>query len=88
VADVELLDRTLDLNGLLYRLFHEEQVRVFQPSAIQARLPLLGRAGGTNASIDPREELEDLKVDGEIVVTCEFCSTNYRSPMGLRFVVK
>jgi len=34
-AEVELLDRTLDLNSLLYRLFHEEQVRVFTPHAIQ-----------------------------------------------------
>jgi molecular chaperone Hsp33 len=26
----------------------------------------------------PRNELQDLKLDGAVVVTCEFCSTPYR----------
>jgi len=26
----------------------------------------------------PRTELEDLRIDGEVVVTCEFCSDAYR----------
>ncbi len=84
-AEVELLDRTLDLNSLLYRLFHEEQVRVFQPHAVQR---------GCRCSTDrveralqsiPASELAELKVDGEIVVTCEFCSTRYVSPDGVKF---
>ena len=25
----------------------------------------------------PREEIEDLEIDGEVVVTCEFCGARY-----------
>jgi molecular chaperone Hsp33 len=78
VAEVELLDRTLHLNGLLYRLFHEERVRVFPPSAIQRGCRCSAdRVERVLRSIPP-EELADLKVDGAVIVTCEFCSTAYR----------
>jgi molecular chaperone Hsp33 len=88
VAEVELLDRTLDLNSLLYRLFHEEQVRVFTPHAIQRGCRCSAeRVERALASIAP-EELEDLKVDGEIVVTCEFCSSRYVSADGVKFEKK
>jgi molecular chaperone Hsp33 len=78
VADVELLDRTLDLNSLLYRLFHEEQVRVFPPSAIQRGCRCSAERVERMLQAIPRDELQDLKVDGAVVVTCEFCSTPYR----------
>ncbi len=78
VAEVELLDRTLDLNGLLYRLFHEEQVRVFPPSAVQRGCRCSAERVERVLQSIPREELADLKVDGAVVVTCEFCSTPYR----------
>jgi molecular chaperone Hsp33 len=88
VAEVELLDRTLHLNNLLFRLFHEEQVRVFAPSAVQR---------GCRCSADrvervlrsiPDDELDDLKIDGHIVVTCEFCGTEYRSTDGAHVTEK
>jgi molecular chaperone Hsp33 len=88
VAEVELLDRTLDLNSLLYRLFHQEQVRVFTPHAIQRGCRCSAeRVERALASI-PATELEDLKIDGEIVVTCEFCSSKYASADGVRFEKK
>src|ERR1700761_5308600 len=88
VAEVELLDRTLDLNSLLYRLFHEEQVRVFAPHAIQRGCRCSAdRVERALASI-PQSELEDLKVDGQIEVTCEFCSSKYVSADGMRFEKK
>jgi molecular chaperone Hsp33 len=77
-AEVELLDRTLHLNGLLYRLFHEERVRVFLPHAVQRGCRCsLERVENVLRTI-ARDELDDLKVEGEVVVTCEFCSTAYR----------
>ena len=79
VADVELLDRTLDLNSLLYRLFHEEDVRVFTPTAVQRGCRCSAERVERVLRSIPREELEDLRVDdGAVVVTCEFCSTAYR----------
>ena len=78
VAEVELLDRTLHLNGLLFRLFHEEDVRVFPPRAVQRGCRCsAARVEQVLRSI-PRTELEDLRIDGEVVVTCEFCSDAYR----------
>ena len=88
VAEVELLDRTLHLNSLLYRLFHEEQPRVFPPSAIQRGCRCSAERVERALSSIPPSELEELKVDGEIVVTCEFCSTRYTSPDGMKFEKK
>ena len=84
-AEVELLDRTLDLNSLLYRLFHEEQVRVFAPTAIQRGCRCSAERVERALSSIPRSELEDLKIDGQIEVTCEFCSSKYVSADGLKF---
>ncbi len=78
VAEVELFDRTLHLNGLLYRLFHEERVRVFPPSAFRQGCRCSAQRVEEVLQSIPRAELADLKVDGEVVVTCEFCSTAYR----------
>ena len=87
-AEVELLDRTLDLNSLLYRLFHEEQVRVFAPHAIQRGCRCSAERVERALSSIPQSELEDLKVDGKIEVACEFCSSKYVSADGVRFEKK
>ena len=77
VAEVELLDRTLHLNNLLFRLFHEERVRVTAPHAVQRGCRCSeARVKQVLRSL-PRAELADLKVDGAVVVTCEFCSDSY-----------
>jgi molecular chaperone Hsp33 len=78
VADVELLDRTLHLNSLLFRLFHEEQIRVFARGAVSRGCRCSeARVRRVLLSI-PRSELEALKIDGTVVVTCEFCADSYR----------
>jgi len=78
VAEVELLDRTLNLNDLLFRLFHEEDPRAFPASAVRRGCRCSAeRVEQVLRSID-RTELDDLKIDGEVVVTCEFCSDSYR----------
>ena len=73
----ELVDARLHPHELLYRLFHEDGVRVFEPHAL---------AHGCRCSRDrvevtlrsfPREEIADLEVDGQVVVTCEFCGERY-----------
>ncbi|MEA3041756.1 MAG: molecular chaperone Hsp33 [Sphingomonadales bacterium] len=71
----ELFERSLPLEGLLWRLFHEEEVRV---------VPGVPLTRGCRCSLDhirsviarfPKEEREQM-VDGEGVITvdCEFCS--------------
>ena len=78
VEDHELLDPMLPPDRLLYRLFHEEQVRAYRAvplksycSCSKARVEeLLQRFSG--------EDLTDMVVDGEVWVTCQFCNRRYR----------
>lgn len=74
----ELTDAALPAETLLFRLFHEEGVRVYEP------LHLRHQCRCTQARVEamlrslPRAEIEDLAVSGNIDVTCEFCNKNYR----------
>jgi molecular chaperone Hsp33 len=77
-TDAELLDPALPVNALLYRLFHEEGVRVFRRRPLVARCRCSRRRLVETLRAMPRAEVEDLKVDGEVVVTCEFCDRRYR----------
>jgi molecular chaperone Hsp33 len=73
----ELLDPGLHPHRLLYRLFHEDGVRVYGPVELSAGCRCsLERVERTLRSF-PREDIADMKVDGKVVVTCEFCSTDY-----------
>lgn len=74
----ELLDPGLAPNDLLFRLFHEDGVRVTQPQPVRARCRCSRQRVETVLRSLPRHEIESLKVEGEVVVTCEFCSRSYR----------
>ncbi|WP_282604287.1 Hsp33 family molecular chaperone HslO [Pelagibius sp. Alg239-R121] len=74
----ELLDIDLPANDLLFRLFHEEGVRVFERRAVMFGCRCSRSRLEAVLSQMPREEVETLKVDGEVVATCEFCNTDYR----------
>ena len=74
----ELLDWTLPINDLLFRLFHEEGVRVFRRRALTARCRCSRtRLEETLRSL-PRAEVEDFKDGNEIVMSCQFCNQEYR----------
>ena len=78
VEDLELLDPSLSSERLVYRLFHERGVRVFKsvPIAAQCSCSRDGvEAMLRNFSQDDRDHMVE---NGEISVTCEFCSANYR----------
>ncbi len=74
----ELLDDSLPLNDLLYRLFHEEGVRVFEPRPLVEACRCSGERLEAVLGAMPRQEIEDLKINGTIEVTCEFCTKVYR----------
>lgn len=80
----ELLDPTLSPQHLLYRLFHEEQVRVFEPQPLRAHCSC--SEPGVRALLQqfsPEERSTMLEDDGLIGVNCEFCSRKYHfSPDG------
>jgi molecular chaperone Hsp33 len=75
----ELLDPHLAPNDLLFRLFHEDGVRVYPVHALKAQCRCSrSRVAGMLKAL-PREEVESLKLDDDaVVVTCEFCNTEYR----------
>lgn len=74
----ELLDPDLHPNDLLYRLFNEDGVRVFEQT------PLVMRCRCSRDRVEnvlrsfPRSEIASMKVGDDVVVTCEFCNADYR----------
>ena len=85
VEDHELLDPALAPDRLLLRLFHEEGVRVFAPKAMAVHCRCSRNRVEAFLKSFGREQLSDMHDDeGQVSVTCEFCSTTYRfDPDGL-----
>ena len=78
VQDHELVDPAVGSERLLYRLFHERGVRVFEAQPVREAcrcseervLTMMGSFGPD----DRRDMVGD---DGRIGITCEFCSRRY-----------
>jgi molecular chaperone Hsp33 len=78
-SDDELADPSLAPDTVLFRLFHETGVRVFDP---------LRLAPGCSCDLSrveamlerfPAEDLSEMRLpDGSVEVTCQFCSSLYR----------
>lgn len=73
----ELLDPTVGSERLLYRLFHERGVRVFNGATIQDRCSCSRDRIADIIAGFSAEELEECIEEGNILVNCEFCSTAY-----------
>jgi len=74
----ELLDPTLSGEDLLYRLFNEDTVRVFEPQPIAFQCRCSPERVANVLDSYSADELEDLKLpDGRIEAKCEFCGTVY-----------
>ncbi|MDV6317605.1 Hsp33 family molecular chaperone HslO [Chromohalobacter sp. HP20-39] len=77
LSDTELLD--LEQHELLYRLFHEEQIRVFDPKTLRfgctcTRERIANALHGLGA-----EELRNIVHEqGEVETQCHFCHSHYR----------
>ncbi len=73
----ELVAPDLPPRRLLWRLFHEEGVRVFDTHAVEARCRCSReRIAGILRSF-PLDELDDMRKEPVTTVTCEFCNTRY-----------
>lgn len=73
----ELLDPALHPDALLYRLFHEPGVRVYKPMALRSACRCTSERVSVMLKSFPKEEIESMKVDDRVVVTCEFCRSTY-----------
>lgn len=78
IQDDELLDPSISAETLLYRLFHEDGVRVFEPSPLRAACACNEEKVAAVLSRYAAEDLQDMVEDGAIAVTCEFCRKAYR----------
>jgi len=78
LEDAELLDKDLSSERLIYRLFHERGVRVFEPLPIGAHCSCSReKVAGVLASFSHEERRGMIQDDGKVTVTCEFCGRTY-----------
>ncbi len=78
VRNGELTDASLTPEALLYRLFHEDGVRVFRDQEIHEGCRCSRERVERVLRAMPADELSAMQEDGEAVVTCEFCNRKYR----------
>jgi molecular chaperone Hsp33 len=78
LGEDELVDPTVSPERLLYRLFHEDGVRLFKPSSLRAFCRCSqDRIETVLASFPAAERADMVEDDGVIRVTCEYCSRTY-----------
>jgi molecular chaperone Hsp33 len=73
----ELTDPQVAIERLLFRLFHERGVRVYAPQTVHDRCSCSRDKIKSVLNGFTAEEIEASQEDGDIAVTCEFCSTTY-----------
>jgi molecular chaperone Hsp33 len=74
IADDELIDPDISAATLIYRLFHEDGARLFEPRTLTKHCPcnrerlveILARFSG--------DEQAEMEKDGKIGMTCEYCN--------------
>lgn len=76
-TEEELLSPDLNSHDILIRLFHEEGIRVYEPTPVEHGCRCSKERVENILIMMPPEDRNDLIVDGEINMTCEFCSKNY-----------
>jgi molecular chaperone Hsp33 len=73
----ELVDPDLPPHGLLFRLFHEQGVRVYRTHPLEARCRCSRERIEGILRLFPTAELEDMRKEGVTTVTCQFCNQSY-----------
>ena len=78
VTGPELTDPSTAVDTVLFRLFHEDGVRVYpaQPLSRGCRCNR-DKVAGILAQIGS-DHLEEYKIDGDVVMTCEYCNVDFR----------
>lgn len=78
IEDHELVDPQVSSERLLYRLFHERGVRVFDEQPIrEACRCSTERIMGMMRNFSAQDRRDMVGDDGRIGITCEFCSRHY-----------
>jgi molecular chaperone Hsp33 len=77
----DLIGPDPSFNDLLYRLFHEDGVRIFPGHGLKAQCRCSDSRVRRMLGALPQADLADLTIAGDLVVTCEFCNSEYRFPL-------
>jgi len=78
LGEDELIDPQIPPETLLYRLFHEDGVRLFTPKPLRAFCRCSDQSVlGMLRAFPAEERAEMVEPDGRIHVTCEYCSRTY-----------
>ncbi len=77
VEDLELIDPAISSERLLYRLFHERGVRVFNNASVLAKCSCSRHNVKAMLQSFSREDRDEMVENGVISVNCEFCSETY-----------
>ena len=90
VGEDELADPDLASTQLLFRLFHEDGVRVFGAQPLRAFCRCSQhRIETVLKSFEAAERADMVEPDGKIHVTCEYCSKTYAvAPEGLAVTIQ
>lgn len=79
VTEAEMLDETLALDKLAWRLFNGEGLQCFEPKGLAASCRCSQAKIESALRAIPQSEIEALKDEtGAVVITCEFCRSEYR----------
>ena len=77
LEDHELLDETLSSQQLLYRLFHERGVKVYEETPLTFACQCSKERITAVFEQFSNDDLEDMIDNDKVGVTCEFCNTHY-----------
>ena len=77
VEDLELIDPDLSSERLVYRLFHEPGVRVFNSVDVRAQCSCSRERVESMLKSFSQDDRDHMVENGVISVTCEFCSSHY-----------
>ncbi len=77
VEDIELIDPDISTERLVYRLFHERGVRVFDSAAVEAQCSCSRDNVEAMLKSFSQDDRDHMVEDGKIAVTCEFCNRTY-----------
>ena len=77
-TDGEMLSPVLATSDILYRLFHEDGVRIYSPTHVRFKCRCSRNKVVSILQTIPRRELEELcEKEGKVSIKCEFCSEEY-----------
>lgn len=77
LMDAEMTDTSLDLEKLLYRLYHQNDLHYFPKKSFIFGCHCSKEKVLNMLKTFSKQDLDDMTVDGKISIDCQFCGKNY-----------